>query len=112
MFKELDYQEKAVKELLSKADQLLDRERPATCKFKAPTGSGKTIMMAKFLHRLVIDQENKRALSFIWAAPRKLHNQSKEKLEKYYESNRTLECLNIDDLIDKQIQDNEILFLN
>jgi superfamily II DNA or RNA helicase len=50
--------------------------------FKAPTGSGKTIMMAGFFKRLVDDREIKQPFSFIWTAPRPvLTNQSKDKLE-------------------------------
>jgi type III restriction enzyme len=50
--------------------------------------------------------------SFIWAAPRKLHTQSKEKLEKYYYENKALKCSLFEDLTDKNIAENEILFLN
>jgi len=79
--------------------------------FKAPTGSGKTIMMAEFLKQLVDDREVKQSLGFIWAAPRKLHTQSKEKLENYFETNRALKCSYFEDLDDRKISENEILFL-
>jgi len=107
-----DYQNTAIKKLLSRSKELLDQSGEKKVIFKAPTGSGKTIMTAEFLKQLIDDKEIKTPLSFIWTAPRKLHTQSKEKLEKYYEDTRALECSNFEDLTDKQIGENEILFLN
>src|SRR3990172_11474316 len=112
MYKTLKYQEEAVDKLVKQANELLERSGPKTCVFKAPTGSGKTIMMAEFLSRLTENRKDGKTFSFIWAAPRKLHNQSKEKLENYYNDTRTLQCSNIEDLADKKIGENEILFLN
>lgn len=80
--------------------------------FKAPTGSGKTIMTAEFLKQLVTDPEITTPLAFIWTAPRQLHTQSKLKLESYYEQTRALECVDFDELVDRQIDQNQILFLN
>jgi len=107
-----DYQNTAIKKLLLRSKELLAQSGEKKVIFKAPTGSGKTIMTAEFLKQLINDKEIKKPLSFIWTAPRKLHTQSKEKLEKYYEDTRALECSNFEDLTDKQIGENEILFLN
>jgi len=107
-----DYQNTAIKKLLSRSKELLEQNGEKKVIFKAPTGSGKTIMTAEFLKQLIDDKEIKTPLSFIWTAPRKLHTQSKEKLEKYYEDTRALECSDFEDLTDKQIGENEILFLN
>ncbi|MBA4318224.1 MAG: hypothetical protein C0412_07470 [Flavobacterium sp.] len=107
-----DYQNTAIKKLLSRSKELLSQSGEKKVIFKAPTGSGKTIMTAEFLKQLIDDKEIKTPLSFIWTAPRKLHTQSKEKIEKYYEDTRALECSNFEDLTDKQIGENEILFLN
>jgi len=112
MYKTLKYQEEAVDKLIKQANELLERSGTKTCIFKAPTGSGKTIMMAEFLSRLIENRKDGKTFSFIWAAPRKLHNQSKEKLENYYKDTRALQCSNIEDLADKKIGENEILFLN
>jgi type III restriction enzyme len=106
------YQEDAIDDLLDKAKKLLNMAEGKKLVFKAPTGSGKTIMMAEFLKQLVDDKEVKQSLSFIWTAPKKLHIQSKEKLDNYYEKNRTLECLYFEDLSDRKIDENEILFFN
>ena len=79
--------------------------------FKSPTGSGKTVMMAEFLARLT--GETIRPLSFIWVAPRKLHEQSHDKLARYYEASRKLDCAYFSDLVDhRQIGQNQILFFN
>ena len=49
------------------------------CVFKAPTGSGKTIMVADFLQKLA-DEHLPLDLAFIWISSNDLHSQSKEKL--------------------------------
>ncbi|MDO8639901.1 MAG: DEAD/DEAH box helicase family protein [bacterium] len=107
-----DYQNTAIKKLLARSKELLAQNGEKKIIFKAPTGSGKTIMTAEFLKQLIDDKEIKTPLSFIWTAPRKLHTQSKEKLEKYYEDSRAIECSDFEELTDKQIAENEILFLN
>jgi type III restriction enzyme len=106
------YQENAIDELLTKAKRLLGYSGGKKLVFKSPTGSGKTIMMAEFLKQLVDDREVRQSLCFIWAAPHKLHNQSKEKLESYFENSRALECKFFEDLDDRKISENEILFFN
>jgi type III restriction enzyme len=106
------YQENAIDDLLNKAKKLLAYSGGKKLVFKSPTASGKTIMMAEFLKRLVNDREVKQSLGFIWTAPRQLHKQSKEKLEKYFEQSRALECKFFEDLSDRKIGENEILFFN
>ena len=69
-------------------------------------------MMAEFLKQLCEDKEVKSPLSFIWTAPRQLHGQSKDKLDHYYEPSRALRCSFFEDLDDKRIDQNEILFFN
>jgi len=107
-----NYQNTAIKKLLTRSKELLEQSGEKIIIFKAPTGSGKTIMAAEYLKQLIDDREITTPLAFIWTAPRKLHTQSKKKLEKYYEDSRALECSNFEDLTDKQIDENEILFLN
>ncbi len=106
------YQENAIKELLEKAKRLLSYSGEKKLVFKAPTGSGKTIMMAEFLKQLVEDREVREELSFIWTAPRQLHIQSRKKLESYFEASRALECSFFEDLDDRKISESEILFFN
>lgn len=107
-----DYQSTAINKLLSRSKELLAQGGEKKIIFKAPTGSGKTIMMAEFIKQLIDDPEVTTPLSFIWTAPRHLHIQSKEKLEVYFETSRAIECSSFEELTDKQIMENEILFLN
>ena len=106
------YQENAIDELLTKSKRLLGYSNNKKLVFKAPTGSGKTIMMAEFLKQLVDDREIRQSLSFIWTAPRQLHIQSREKLENYFETSQALKCSYFEDLDDRKISENEILFFN
>ena len=113
MIKELrNYQEKAVTGLLRRFDSLLESSENGICILKAPTGSGKTIICAEFLKRFVTDKTTDEKFSFIWISLRGLHHQSKAKLENYYESNNLITCSYFEDLMDKKIDENEILFIN
>ena len=112
IYKNLKYKETAVKQLLEKANELLEDSNSDNIIFKAPTGAGKTIIMAAFLMQFISERKDHRTFSFIWAAPRKLHLQNEEKLESFYKDNRILECSNIEELTDKKINENEILFVN
>lgn len=106
------YQENAIDDLLVKTKKLLGYDGNKKLVFKSPTGSGKTIIMAEFLKQLVNDREVRRSLSFIWTAPRKLHGQSRKELENYFETSRALKCSYFEDLNDRRIDEDEILFFN
>lgn len=106
------YQQEAIDKLKLTANSLLELHGNKTIVFEAPTGSGKTVMMAEFLQEFVANRKDARTFSFVWTAPRKLHTQSKEKLERYYFDTKALRCSNFEDLSDKEIGENEILFLN
>lgn len=105
-----DYQKKAVENLKNKVQNALRSTDSEIVIFQSPTGSGKTVMASEMLKQLV--KENHKRYSFIWVSVRQLHEQSKEKLEKYYEDDRLIQCSYFEDLDDKQIGENEILFLN
>lgn len=106
------YQEIAIEKLKNETDELLNYSESKICVFKAPTGSGKTLMVAEFLKRLVMQRFDHKKLSFIWISVNKLHDQSKEKLEEYYRDSRVLQCSSFEDLQEKEIAENEILFFN
>lgn len=106
------YQENAIDNLLMKTKKFLNLSGSKKIVFKAPTGSGKTIMMAEFLKQLAVERDIKHSLSFIWAAPRQLHIQSHDKLENYFETGRALVCSFFEELDDRKIDENEILFFN
>lgn len=107
-----DYQQIAIDELKRKANSLLELSGNKTIVFEAPTGAGKTVIVAEFLKEFIEGREDDRRFSFIWAAPRQLHTQSKESLERYYFDSKALKCSSFEDLADKRIGENEILFLN
>ncbi|HII16554.1 TPA: DEAD/DEAH box helicase family protein [Candidatus Woesearchaeota archaeon] len=105
-----DYQKKAVESLKAKVQNVLNTPDNEVVIFQAPTGSGKTVMVSEMLKQLV--KENHTKYSFVWVSVRMLHEQSKEKLEKYYEDDRLIQCSYFEDLEDRQIGENEILFIN
>jgi type III restriction enzyme len=110
-----NYQEQAVAELREKANRLIDKDGGRILVFKAPTGSGKTLMMAEWMMRLCdpFARTDGKTFSFVWIAVNKLHDQSHNNLKKFYEKEGLgLRCSYFEDLEDRQIKKNEILFLN
>jgi len=80
------YQEKAVNQLIETTVKLLGYDGPGeVCVFQAPTGSGKTIMMAKYIEGF-IKELPKEDFCFVWMSIGKgeLHLQSKHSLEKVF----------------------------
>ena len=82
-----NYQEKAVADLREKTNRLLEKDGGRVLVFKAPTGSGKTLMMAEWMMRFCdpFSRTDGKTFSFIWIAVNKLHNQSHDNLKKFYE---------------------------
>lgn len=107
-----NYQAEAIANLKDTVDRLLRSSEREICIFQAPTGSGKTVMVSELLKKLVKDRKDDKKFSFVWVSVRMLHEQSKEKLEKYYEDDRLLQCSYFEDLEDRKISENEILFIN
>lgn len=105
-----EYQKQAVDKLLEATRVLLDKEGSRLCVLKAPTGSGKTLMMANFLLNLSAEQLNKN-LSFVWISAHNLHKQSREKIDNYLESS-VYKFSYLDEIQDNEIKENEILFVN
>lgn len=107
-----NYQKHAIGSLKVKVENVLRNPETGVVIFQAPTGSGKTVMVSELLKDLVKKREDDKKFSFIWVSVRMLHEQSKEKLEKYYEDDRLLQCSYFEDLNDRRIGENEILFIN
>ena len=108
-----DYQENAIVKLKREINELLDADGEKVCIFKAPTGSGKTLMMADFLKRLIDSRIDGKKFSFVWIAVNKLHDQSRNNLKKYYDQTAaSIKCSYFEDLENRRIGENEILFLN
>lgn len=106
-----NYQKKAVDDLLFQTKKLLDKKGEKVCVFKAPTGSGKTIMMADYLQQLGSEYFVGRAFSFIWISSHDLHTQSKEKIEKYlFASRYTFSFL--EEIQGNEFLENQIVFVN
>ena len=81
-----NYQEKAVGELIATFKTLLVKEeQKKVCVFQAPTGSGKTLMTAKFIEE-IIREVPEMDLCFVWISIGKgeLHLQSKHSLERVF----------------------------
>lgn len=81
-----NYQEKAVGELIASFKSLLAKDEPKkVCVFQAPTGSGKTLVTAKFIEELIRELPET-DLCFVWVSIGKgdLHLQSKHSLERIF----------------------------
>lgn len=118
--KNLKYQQRAVAELVDKTVQLLSLGTPRQqLVFKAPTGSGKTVMAAQMLGDLTDELASRtdcpvNEVAFIWFAPNKLHQQSYSKLKGFFGETRVLRTVMFDELdhADGVIRPGEILFVN
>jgi len=107
-----DYQKQAVENLHRKIENSLRSSENEVIIFQSPTGSGKTVMVSELFKELISKREDDKKFSFIWVSVRMLHEQSKEKLESYYQDDRALKCSYFEDLEDRKIGENEILFIN
>ena len=78
MIKDVQYQVEAVKELVKKTrDLLAESGTRKRLVFKAPTGSGKTVMASQMLDELTTElEQDGQEVAIIWIAPNKLHQQS------------------------------------
>lgn len=121
MLKQVKYQETAVNELVSKTIKLLNSAgQRKKLVFKAPTGSGKTVMASEMLGRLVSELPDRTDCNYdkvalIWIAPNKLHEQSYFKMKNFFTETRILQPLIYDELdhsIEGYIRHGEILFVN
>ena len=92
MIKEVRYQTEAVAKLITETRRLLESagERKRLV-FKAPTGSGKTVMASKLLDELVQQlAEEGQTVAMMWIAPNKLHQQSYFRMKSYFTESRHL----------------------
>lgn len=121
MLKQVNYQDRAVDELVEKVIRLLNASgQRKRLVFKAPTGSGKTVMASGMLARLAQGLPERtdslvNRVAFIWIAPNKLHEQSYFKMKNYFTESRLLKPVVYDELdqsIDGYIRPGEILFVN
>ena len=110
-----EYQEKAVDQLTVTVKELLIQEgMKKVCVFQAPTGSGKTVIAAKFIEELINELPNE-DICFVWVTIGKgnLHLQSKYRLEKIFDGAPRV-CLVEEDFTGgrERIDKNEVVIVN
>ena len=119
--KQIEYQQKAVKELVEKTIDLLTFSgMRRKLVFKAPTGAGKTVMASEMLLRLNTELHDRtdvpcKEVAYIWIAPNKLHEQSYFKMRSFFTEGQELHPVIYDDLdhsAEGYIHPGEILFVN
>lgn len=104
------HQQEAVEKLIAKTRVLLAKSGSRICVFKAPTGSGKTIMTAELLRQLAtLSLPNRYA--FLWIASHDLHTQSKEKVSSYLADSR-YSFLLLDEVAGNRFEENQVVFVN
>ena len=104
------YQEKHVQELLNATLRLIANDGSRSIVFKAPTGSGKTIMMQEYLRRLA-ETPQSREFAVIWISVNDLSRQSKRSFERNL-AGSPLHFSELSDITDRELKKNEILFIN
>ena len=114
MFKPTKFQQNKINEISSKVTQSLHQNiNKKVIVLKAPTGSGKTFMLSEAIKTISNTLNDNPQVSYIWIAPRKLHDKSKLKLESYFSNEEYIKCSFFSEISSVEgIKANEILFLN
>ena len=113
IFKPTKFQQSKITEISTKVTQsLLQNIDKKVIVLKAPTGSGKTFMLSEAIKTISNTLNDNPQVSYIWIAPRKLHDQSKVKLESYFSNEEYIKCSFFTEISIEGIKANEILFLN
>ncbi|MEI7587584.1 DEAD/DEAH box helicase family protein [Runella sp.] len=113
-----DFQDKAVNALLAYTfEALAETPEQVPILLEAPTGSGKTVMMADYLYRLVDELPLQPGLNpntaFIWIAPNTLHIQSLKSLQKLYADTAKLRSIDLSELSTNPVLNpRDLLFVN
>lgn len=110
--KDIKYQKEAIEEIVFTSTRYIKDDDQKLIVFQAPTGSGKTIMLAEGISRIVKELASEKELSFVWISVNFLHEQSKDKLEKHFENERLLDCINISEIQNNELEQNQIVFVN
>jgi len=110
-----DYQKKAIRRLKEEiVDMLNGSSMRQKIVFKAPTGSGKTVMASALLDELKSELEVKfMDCAYIWIAPNKLHIQSYMSFRNFFSETRSLRPVMFDEADTAEgLRPGEVLFLN
>lgn len=110
--KKFKFQTRAENELVEAALNFLNRKKRCVMTFKAPTGSGKTVMMANALASISRNCEGRHSLAILWIAPNQLHKQSYERLIQVYGESKALDCLLPEELMNGDLPEKSVLFMN
>ena len=110
-----DYQKTAISKLKANIlDMLALQSMRQKIVFKAPTGSGKTVMASALLDDLKNELERKyMECAFIWIAPNKLHIQSYLSFRNFFSETRSLRPVMFNEIDPMAgLKPGEVLFLN
>lgn len=114
-----DYQKKAVRELKAKLIDMLNQDEDRQkLVFKAPTGSGKTVMASTLLDELTQELPTcgeciYTQVAWVWIAPNKLHQQSYKSMRNFFSETRSLHPVMFDECDTVEgLKQGDVLFLN
>lgn len=113
MVKMKDYQESAIKQLITHARLYIEINKASTIVFQSPTGSGKTFMMTKFISQFV--EEMTDDVCFLWVSigTGGLHEQSYKSVKRNITPKIQCSLLESEFFGSRDsINNNEIVFLN
>lgn len=110
-----DYQVTAIDQLVKSVSELLAKNATnKVCVFQSPTGSGKTIMVAKFIEEIIKELPDS-DFCFLWVSIGKgdLHKQSKKSLDKIFDGFPNVNLLE-DEFFGSRnyIEQNEVVIVN
>ena len=105
-----NYQEKKVQELYNTTLRFLGESGSRSIVFKAPTGSGKTVMIQEYLRRFA-ETPTRAEYAYIWISVNDLSRQSKRSFERNL-AGSSLHFSELPDITDRELRKNEILFIN
>ncbi|MDD5693122.1 MAG: DEAD/DEAH box helicase family protein [Patescibacteria group bacterium] len=113
-FNPLEFQKEAIDKLSRVfVDTWKKSEKKLPIVLKAPTGSGKTFIVANFIRGLNHLPQWQNDKAFIWITfSDDLAMQSKDKFAEYFENNLENNLITVDDIDRKKLFENDIIFLN
>jgi type III restriction enzyme len=110
-----EYQVNAIGQLVKSVSELLAKDaNNKVCVFQSPTGSGKTVMIAKFIEE-IIKELPETDLCFLWVSIGKgdLHKQSKKSLERIFDGFPNVNLLEEEFFGSRNyIEQNEVVVVN